>query len=335
VVEQQHPTTDAVEILHRRYFAGKPEMLALLEEERVNAEIAQAIYDLRTRAGLTQRQLAALVGTSASAICRLEDADYDGHSLAMLQRIATALGKQVELRFVSAQRAPAVAVGRLRALDEQHALGKTLSQYAQALLAILQVLGVQHKDIIRKLRVSQQLVSGWVQGTHQITPTQEQQLRTLLVKEAVKLRQKTYNADTAKALCEHLIKAMIALDGVILKMEKAYSRSVRADSRAALGAIESKLGFYAVEPITRAKLEQARDAVYAAMDDLQHIWPGAKAGAKARNRALKALLEARPTVQTDMPAYLQRVLDLLIKAFEKPDAGTSQRARGQRTVQTT
>ena len=42
----------------------------------------------------------ARVGTTASVICRLEDADYDGHSLAMLRRIAGALGLRVEVRFV-------------------------------------------------------------------------------------------------------------------------------------------------------------------------------------------------------------------------------------------
>jgi hypothetical protein len=44
--------------------------------------------------------LADLVGTTASAICRLEDADYEGHSLAMLNRIAAALKQRVEIRFV-------------------------------------------------------------------------------------------------------------------------------------------------------------------------------------------------------------------------------------------
>jgi hypothetical protein len=41
-----------------------------------------------------------LVGTTASVICRLEDADYEGHSLAMLRRIAAALGKRAEIRFL-------------------------------------------------------------------------------------------------------------------------------------------------------------------------------------------------------------------------------------------
>jgi ribosome-binding protein aMBF1 (putative translation factor) len=98
--KKRRPTTDAVEILHRRYFEGKPEMLAALEEARAHDEVARKIYQLRSQAGLSQRQLAKLVGTTPSVICRLEDADYEGHSLAMLRRIATALNRRVEIRFV-------------------------------------------------------------------------------------------------------------------------------------------------------------------------------------------------------------------------------------------
>ena len=102
--KKRKPTKDAVEIMHRRYFEGKPEMMALLEEERANAEVARKIYDLRTKGGLTQKQLAKLVGTTPSVISRLEDADYDGHSLSMLRRIAAALNKRVEIRFIPARR---------------------------------------------------------------------------------------------------------------------------------------------------------------------------------------------------------------------------------------
>ena len=59
---------------------------------------------IRVANGLTQRQLAKLVRTTASVICRLEDADYEGHSLAMLNRIAAALNRRVEIRFVPAER---------------------------------------------------------------------------------------------------------------------------------------------------------------------------------------------------------------------------------------
>lgn len=97
---KRKPTTDAVGILHRRYYAGKPERLAALEQARANDDVARKIAALRMEAGLSQRQLAKLVGTTASVICRLEDADYEGHSLAMLHRIAAALNRRVEIRFV-------------------------------------------------------------------------------------------------------------------------------------------------------------------------------------------------------------------------------------------
>jgi transcriptional regulator with XRE-family HTH domain len=93
-----------MEILHRRFYEGKPIRLKGLEEARANDEIARKICELRTSAGLTQTQLAKLIGTTASVICRLEDADYEGHSLAMLRRIGAALNQRVEVRFVPIRR---------------------------------------------------------------------------------------------------------------------------------------------------------------------------------------------------------------------------------------
>lgn len=89
-----------MEYLHKRYIGSDPERLSSLEEARVNADIAQTIYDLRTKAKLTQRELAKLVGTTASVICQLEDSDYQGHSLSMLQRIAAALDRRVEVKLI-------------------------------------------------------------------------------------------------------------------------------------------------------------------------------------------------------------------------------------------
>jgi ribosome-binding protein aMBF1 (putative translation factor) len=98
------PTSDAVEVLHRRFYKGKPSRLKNLEEARANEEIARRIRELRTAASLTQTQLAKLIGTTASVICRLEDADYEGHSLAMLRRIGAALNQRVQIRFVPIRR---------------------------------------------------------------------------------------------------------------------------------------------------------------------------------------------------------------------------------------
>jgi len=102
MARKRKSTSDAVEILDRRYFRGRPERLAELEEERANAEVGRQVYALRKQAGLTQNQLAKLVGTTPSVISRLEDADYQGHSLSMLRRIAAALNQRVEIRFIPA-----------------------------------------------------------------------------------------------------------------------------------------------------------------------------------------------------------------------------------------
>jgi DNA-binding XRE family transcriptional regulator len=109
-IEKKHtPTADAIEIIHRRHYEGRPQRIAALAEAEADDTVARKIYELRKRAGLTQQQLAKLVGTTTSVICRLEDADYQGHSLAMLKRIAAALNKRVELRFVNANRSRSVA----------------------------------------------------------------------------------------------------------------------------------------------------------------------------------------------------------------------------------
>src|SRR5580698_9685640 len=96
----QRGTSDAL-VLVEELTGKSQEMADLVEQEQANLEIAQKIYELRTKAKLSQAELAQKVGTTQSVISRLEDADYDGHSLAMLRRIATALEKRVEIRFVS------------------------------------------------------------------------------------------------------------------------------------------------------------------------------------------------------------------------------------------
>ncbi len=90
-------TADAVEILLRRYVGEDAERKTSIQEERVNAEVANTIYDLRKEAGLSQKELAELVGTTQSVISRLEDSDYRGHSLKMLNGIARALNRRLKV----------------------------------------------------------------------------------------------------------------------------------------------------------------------------------------------------------------------------------------------
>ncbi len=96
-------TRDALKILER--VTGKRSGIRQdIANARINLEVAQMIYDARTKAGLSQRELAERIGSRQSVIARLEDADYTGHSLSMLQRIGNALGQHLELRFVAANR---------------------------------------------------------------------------------------------------------------------------------------------------------------------------------------------------------------------------------------
>ena len=94
--------SDALQYTYDRLIAGDPKQQEYFEQALFDTEVASMIYELRRKAGLSQRGLAKKIGTTASVICRLEDADYEGHSLTMLRRIAAALGKRVEIRFVPA-----------------------------------------------------------------------------------------------------------------------------------------------------------------------------------------------------------------------------------------
>jgi ribosome-binding protein aMBF1 (putative translation factor) len=60
-------------------------------------DLALLVREMREDAGLTQTELARKVGTTQSVIARLEDAEYAGHSLTMLERIATACGVALKL----------------------------------------------------------------------------------------------------------------------------------------------------------------------------------------------------------------------------------------------
>ena len=88
-------------IIDHTIVADDVELREMIEQETVNALVAQAIYDARRKAGLTQKQLAQRIGTKQPVVSQLEDADYEGHSLSMLRRIATALDRRIDIRLVS------------------------------------------------------------------------------------------------------------------------------------------------------------------------------------------------------------------------------------------
>lgn len=92
-------TRNALDIIDR-ITGDDGELRDMIAEETVNVRVARLIYEARTTANLTQQELADLIHSKQPVVARLEDADYEGHSLSMLDRIATALGKRVEINFV-------------------------------------------------------------------------------------------------------------------------------------------------------------------------------------------------------------------------------------------
>ena len=86
---------------------GKPNFDRYLERKLQDAEfrarfeaadqawdIALQLAALRQARGLTQKQVAELLGTKQQAIARLEDPAYTGHSLSMVRKIRRGAGRQ-------------------------------------------------------------------------------------------------------------------------------------------------------------------------------------------------------------------------------------------------
>ena len=96
----REPKSEALQELYEELVGDDPKKQVLYERDLVDIKAARLIYDMRTSASLSQRELAKRVGTTASVICRLEASDYEGHTLAMLTRIASALGRRIELHGV-------------------------------------------------------------------------------------------------------------------------------------------------------------------------------------------------------------------------------------------
>lgn len=63
-------------------------------------DIAFQIINLREKAGLTQKQLAELVGTKQSNIARMESADYTGYTWKTLEKITKALKARLQIKIV-------------------------------------------------------------------------------------------------------------------------------------------------------------------------------------------------------------------------------------------
>lgn len=83
----------------RKKIQSDPALAKAVEDDLFNVNIAMQIYDARTRAGMTQEAVAKAIDSKQSVIARMEDADYRGHSLTVLRKIADAVNCTLFVEF--------------------------------------------------------------------------------------------------------------------------------------------------------------------------------------------------------------------------------------------
>jgi ribosome-binding protein aMBF1 (putative translation factor) len=99
----------ATRILFDRLYRGKPRRIAALNRTRREMALGRQIRALRETRGLSQAQLAKALATQAPAISRIEDADYDRHSLRILRKIADYFGQDLIVSFQPKRPSPRAA----------------------------------------------------------------------------------------------------------------------------------------------------------------------------------------------------------------------------------
>ena len=90
----------------KRRSSESAEFKQAFEEERAKLDFADLLFELRQQTGLNQTAFAKKVNKSRSTIARIESARMEP-SFSMLEDIAQALGKRVEIRFVEAKKTAA------------------------------------------------------------------------------------------------------------------------------------------------------------------------------------------------------------------------------------
>jgi len=91
-----------------RYLEKKrqdPEYRRRFAEAERAWDVAVQLAALRQSRGLTQQQVAEMLGTRQQAIARLEDPLYTGHSLSMVRKYAEALGAVVDVTLIPTEQA--------------------------------------------------------------------------------------------------------------------------------------------------------------------------------------------------------------------------------------
>jgi DNA-binding XRE family transcriptional regulator len=98
-IRKKARAASATDILFDRLYKGRSQRIAQLKQTRQELALGRKIRELRESRGLSQARLARALGTQAPAISRIEDADYDGHSLRILRKIAEYFDQHLVVSF--------------------------------------------------------------------------------------------------------------------------------------------------------------------------------------------------------------------------------------------
>lgn len=101
---------DDLDRLTEKLVKQNPSLREEFKKSDMALDVARQIYDLRKKAGLTQKQLAKRMRTSQAHVARIESADYRSYSRKSLEKIAKALKARLEVKIVSADSDQLVAV---------------------------------------------------------------------------------------------------------------------------------------------------------------------------------------------------------------------------------
>lgn len=120
--KQKPPHNDALTVM-TKMFGAEAGWTKGVADATAAAEIAEEVYGLRERHGLTQLALATLIGSSQSAVARMEDGEYRGHSISVLRRMAAAVGEQVSFKFIASTPALRPAARSKKSVGRERTLG--------------------------------------------------------------------------------------------------------------------------------------------------------------------------------------------------------------------
>lgn len=95
-------TDNSLEKFIESQIKQKPELKEELEKAKRAVDIAMQVHNLRKERGLTQKQLAKLIGISQPNVARIESGDYTSYSFRTLGKVAKALNTNLNVIFTPA-----------------------------------------------------------------------------------------------------------------------------------------------------------------------------------------------------------------------------------------